>query len=52
MENNGVPEGSMIVPFLFNTYIYDIFMILQVTYFTGYGDDNTPFVLEMIQQMI
>ena len=25
--------------------MYDIFLILQATYFTGYADDNTSFVV-------
>ena len=24
--------------------MYDIFLILKAKYFTGYADDNTPFV--------
>ena len=30
---------------LFNILMCDMFLILKSTYFTGYADDNTPFVV-------
>ena len=30
---------------MFNIFICDMFLALKGTYFTGYADDNTPFVL-------
>ena len=40
-----VPQGSILGPFLFNVFMCDMFLILKDTYFAGYADDNTPFVV-------
>ena len=29
----------------------DMFLILKTTYFTGYGDDNTPFVVRDLEAL-
>ena len=31
--------------FLFNIFMGDMFLILNKTYFTGFADDNTPFMV-------
>ena len=40
-----VAQSSILGPLLFNIFMYDMFLILKTTSFTGYVDDNTPFVV-------
>ena len=40
-----VPQGFILGPHLFNILMCDMVLILKGTYFTGYTDDNTPFVV-------
>ena len=42
------PRAVFIVePLLFNIFLCDMLLILNTTYFTGYQDDNTPFVVRV-----
>ena len=41
----GVLQGSILGPRLFNMSMYDMFLILKATFFTGYADNNVPFVV-------
>ena len=42
---SGVPQGSIRGTLLPNIFMCDMFLILKGTSFTGYADDNTPFVV-------
>ena len=39
-----VKKGCTLSPLLFSILMCDMFLILKITYFTGYADDNTSFV--------
>ena len=46
----GIPQGSILGPMLFNTFIYDIFMIIKQSDICNFADDNTLHSLTEIKE--
>ena len=49
---NGVPQGSILGPLLFNIYLSDLFLFIKETNVANYADDNTLYVCEKDMDLV
>ena len=40
---NGVPQCSILGPFVLNIFLYDIYLMLEKTYLASYADKYAPY---------
>ena len=40
-----MPQGLILGSLLFSTFVFDLFLILDNTYFVSYAVDNTPYTI-------
>ena len=44
--SEAVPHGSILGPLFFDRFLFDLFIIVDTTYFASYVVDNTPYVIK------